>query len=217
MSSRVTIPGHAAVATVPGQERIVPRREARGIVRKRECRMRDIDDRQSEAVGGGREHDGAAVFGREMGLHDGFQIRRAATASRAAINRRRYPWCRDAEEICRPAAPSTSGEPACLAMSELIAICADLGFTRIKTQDAPRKIFRRDLSRRAAARSAPWCACGFHRTPPRWRRAANSLKIDALKNDLSAKESQRSARLSVSARSVRSHENPPSLSGARPK
>ena len=35
-------------------------------VRNRECRMRDVDDRQSEAVGGGREHDGAAVSGREM-------------------------------------------------------------------------------------------------------------------------------------------------------
>jgi hypothetical protein len=50
--------------------------------------MRDVDDRQYEAVGGGREHDGAAVSGREMGLHDGFQLRRAATASRngRAIN-----------------------------------------------------------------------------------------------------------------------------------
>jgi hypothetical protein len=31
--------------------------------------MRDIDDRQSEAVGGGREHYGGAVAGRERGLH----------------------------------------------------------------------------------------------------------------------------------------------------
>jgi hypothetical protein len=61
---------HAAVAAVPGEERIPPRRAARGIVRKRECRMRDIDDRQSEAVGGGREHYGAVVSGRKMGLHD---------------------------------------------------------------------------------------------------------------------------------------------------
>lgn len=76
-------PGHAAVATVPGQERIAPRREARGIVRNRECRMRDVDDRQAEAVGGGGEHEGAAVSDREMGLHDRFQIGRAATASRA--------------------------------------------------------------------------------------------------------------------------------------
>jgi hypothetical protein len=82
--------GHAAVATVPEQERIAPRREARGIVRNRECRMRDVDDRQSEAIGGGREHNGAAFSGREMGLHDWFQIRRATTAWREgrAIDRR---------------------------------------------------------------------------------------------------------------------------------
>jgi hypothetical protein len=41
--------------------------------------MRDVDDRQSEAVGAGHEHEGG---GREKGLHDRFQIRRAATASR---------------------------------------------------------------------------------------------------------------------------------------
>jgi hypothetical protein len=52
--------------------------------------MRDVDDRQSEAIGGGREHHGAAVSGWEMGLHDWFQIRRPATAWRdgRAINRR---------------------------------------------------------------------------------------------------------------------------------
>jgi hypothetical protein len=52
--------------------------------------MRDVDDRQSEAVSGSREHDGAAISGWEMGLHDRFQIRRAATASRdeRTINRR---------------------------------------------------------------------------------------------------------------------------------
>jgi hypothetical protein len=43
--------------------------------------MCDVDNRQSEAVGGGREHDGAAVSGREMGLHDWFQLRWAASAS----------------------------------------------------------------------------------------------------------------------------------------
>jgi hypothetical protein len=72
-------PGHAAVAMVPSQQCIAPRREARRIARNREFRIRDVDDRKSEAIGGGREHDGAAVSGREMGLHDRFQIRRAPT------------------------------------------------------------------------------------------------------------------------------------------
>jgi hypothetical protein len=44
--------------------------------------MRNVDDRQSEAAASGCEHDGAAVSGREMGLHEEFQIRRAATVSR---------------------------------------------------------------------------------------------------------------------------------------
>jgi hypothetical protein len=69
--------GHAAVAAGPSQERIAPRREAQRIVRNRECRMRDVDDRQSQPISGGREYYGAAVFGREMGRHVGFQIHRS--------------------------------------------------------------------------------------------------------------------------------------------
>ena len=109
-------PGHAAVAAIPGQERIAPRRDARGIVRDRECRMRDVDDRQSEAVGGGREHDGAAVSDWEMGLHDRFQTMPRGDGiegHRRAINRRRCPSaprCRGDMSLC--CVPSMSGEPA---------------------------------------------------------------------------------------------------------
>ena len=51
--------------------------------------MRDVDDRQSEAVGGGCEHDGATVSGREMGMHEGFQGGDGIEVR--AIDRRRCP------------------------------------------------------------------------------------------------------------------------------
>lgn len=46
--------------------------------RNRECRMCKVNYRQSEAVGGGREDDGAVVPGRKMGVHGRLQMGRAA-------------------------------------------------------------------------------------------------------------------------------------------